>query len=85
MKTRSILGLVFMFVLAAALVQAATLDTGQTTLEIKPVQEFNVGDTAFLHLHVVSDEGALNFTANVTLTGGSTDFVGEYISNVTDC
>ena len=71
MNTRFVLAFAFCFVIAAAAAEAAVLAGDVTTFTIKPDQNFTVGDTAYLSLHVVSTNGPINFTANITLTGGS--------------
>ena len=74
--------IVFVLLLAAA-VTAGTLSNGLTALTIVPEQDYVIGDTGFLSLHVTSNAGAINFTAQILILGGSTNLTSMNLSNHT--
>jgi len=87
MKTKIILAFVFCFFVAAATAQAAVLANfepdGTSTFTIKPDQIFTIGDTAYLSLHIVSNNGPINFTANVSLLEGTSTLADFNIVSIT--
>jgi hypothetical protein len=78
MNNKFILTFAFMFLVAAAMADAAILAPEVTTFLIKPDKVFAVGDMANLSLHVVSNVGPINFSANITLIEGSTTGLNNF-------
>ena len=83
MKISKLFPTVAFLLLLMTAVAAGVLSEGLTTLTIVPEQNYALGDTGFLSLQVTSNAGAINFTAQIAITGNSTNLTSMNLSNQT--